>query len=53
MYTELLLSLLLGIRHQHVLLGMQPVPDQQERDCMIQQSIELFLLRYQVRSSPP
>ncbi|HAK32352.1 MAG TPA: TetR family transcriptional regulator, partial [Acinetobacter radioresistens] len=22
MYTELLLSLLLGIRHQHVLLGM-------------------------------
>ncbi len=52
-YTELLLSLLLGIRHQHVLLGMQPVPDQQERDCMIQQSIELFLLRYEVRSSPP
>jgi len=32
---------------------MQPAPDQQERDCMIQQAIELFLLRYQVRSSPP
>lgn len=45
--TQLLLSLLLGHRHHEVLLGVRAVPDQTERKQIIQDSIELFLLKYQ------
>ena len=48
--TELMLSLLLGIRHQQVLLNLAPVPTAAEIDQMIQQSIEIFLLKYQPKN---
>lgn len=45
--TELIISLMLGIRHQQVLLGLAPVPTADEIDQIIQQAIEIFLLKYQ------
>ncbi|KYQ83884.1 TetR/AcrR family transcriptional regulator [Acinetobacter vivianii] len=47
--TELIISLLLGIRHQQVLLGLAPVPTADEIDQMIQHAIEIFLLKYQTK----
>ena len=44
--AALIFSLLLGQRHHEVLMGIRPVPDQAERAGIIQDSIELFLLRY-------
>lgn len=44
--TDLILSLLLGVRHHEVLLGIRPSPDQHEKQLIIQDSIDLFLLRY-------
>ncbi|USA46605.1 TetR/AcrR family transcriptional regulator [Acinetobacter sp. C26M] len=45
--TELIISLMLGIRHQQVLLGLAPVPTTTEIDQMIEQAIEIFMLKYQ------
>ncbi len=45
--TELIISLMLGIRHQQVLLGLAPVPMADEIDQIIQHAIEIFLLKYQ------
>ena len=44
--TGMIFSLLLGLRHHEVLMGIRPAPDQAERAGIIQDSIELFLLRY-------
>ncbi|HEE6096854.1 TetR/AcrR family transcriptional regulator [Acinetobacter baumannii] len=44
--TELLLTLLLGVRHHKVLLRIIPVPNAQEIDRFIRDAIDLFLLRY-------
>lgn len=48
--TELIISLMLGIRHQQVLLGLAPVPTADEIDQIIQHAIEIFLLRYQPKN---
>ncbi|NIE96320.1 TetR/AcrR family transcriptional regulator [Acinetobacter sp. Tr-809] len=45
--TELIISLMLGIRHQQVLLGLAPVPSATEINQMIEQAIEIFMLKYQ------
>ncbi|MCH7295325.1 TetR/AcrR family transcriptional regulator [Acinetobacter higginsii] len=45
--TELIISLMLGIRHQQVLLGLAPVPTATEINQMIEQAIEIFMLKYQ------
>lgn len=45
--TALIISLMLGIRHQQVLLGLAPVPTANEIDQIIQHAIEIFLLKYQ------
>lgn len=42
----LLLSLLLGLRHLEILLGVRTIPTPQEQQEIIQQSIELFMLKY-------
>ena len=42
----LLLSLLLGLRHLEILLGVRAIPTQQQQQEIIQQSIELFMLKY-------
>lgn len=47
--TELIISLMLGIRHQQVLLGLAPVPTADEIDQIIQHAIEIFLLKYQAK----
>jgi len=47
--TELIISLMLGIRHQQVLLGLVPVPTADEIDQMIEHAIEIFLLKYQTK----
>lgn len=44
--TELLMSLLLGVRHQKVLLGITAVPNVHELEQIIQDAIALFLLKY-------
>ncbi|ATU43992.1 TetR/AcrR family transcriptional regulator [Acinetobacter junii] len=48
--TELIVSLMLGLRHYRVLLGLDEVPTASEIDQMIQQAIELFLLKYQPKN---
>jgi len=48
--TELIISLMLGIRHQQVLLGLAPVPTADEIDQIIQHAIEIFLLKYQPKN---
>lgn len=47
--TELIISLMLGIRHQQVLLSLAPVPTADEIDQMIEHAIEIFLLKYQTK----
>lgn len=44
--TMLIFSLLLGLRHHEVLMGIRTVPDHAERQQIIQDSMALFLLRY-------
>lgn len=44
--TELLLSLLLGVRHHKVLLGITAAPNAQELEQIIRDTIHLFLLKY-------
>lgn len=44
--TELILSLLLGLRHHEVLLGVHQPPTKTEQQQIIMQSIEIFLLKY-------
>ena len=45
--TELIVALMLGRRHHKVLLGLDSVPTTVEIEQMIEQAIELFLLKYQ------
>ena len=45
--TELIVALMLGTRHHKVLLGLDSVPTTVEIEQMIEQAIELFLLKYQ------
>ncbi len=45
--TELLLTLLLGVRHHKVLLGITAAPNTQELEQIIRDAINLFLLKYQ------
>ncbi|MEO4209108.1 TetR/AcrR family transcriptional regulator [Acinetobacter pittii] len=44
--TELLLTLLLGVRHHKVLLGITVAPNAQELEQIIRDAINLFLLKY-------
>ncbi|MDQ9034386.1 TetR/AcrR family transcriptional regulator [Acinetobacter pittii] len=44
--TELLLTLLLGVRHHKVLLGITAAPNAQELEQIIRDVINLFLLKY-------
>ncbi|HBN5965125.1 TPA: TetR/AcrR family transcriptional regulator [Acinetobacter baumannii] len=44
--TELLLTLLLGVRHHKVLLGITAAPNTQELEQIIRDAINLFLLKY-------
>ena len=44
--TLLILSLLLGMRHHEVLLGIRAVPNAEERQQIILTSIDLFLMKY-------
>ena len=44
--TQLLLSLLLGHRHHEVLLGVRAVPSAEECQQIIQDTIDIFLLKY-------
>ncbi|MGC9640678.1 TetR/AcrR family transcriptional regulator [Acinetobacter pittii] len=44
--TELLLTLLLGVRHHKVLLGITAAPNAQELEQIIRDAIDLFLLKY-------
>lgn len=44
--TELLLTLLLGVRHHKVLLGITAAPNAQELEQIIRDAINLFLLKY-------
>ncbi len=44
--TNLILSLLLGVRHHEVLLGIRPTPKDQEKQQIIKESIDLFMLKY-------
>lgn len=46
--TELIVSLLMGLRHQEVLLGMRPVPEAAERQAIIHSAINIFMLKYQL-----
>ncbi len=43
----LIASLLCGMRHQEVLLGMRAVPTAAEKQQIIQYSIDIFMLKYQ------
>lgn len=44
--TLLIVSLLMGLRHHEVLMGLRCVPDQSERLAIIEDSIDLFMYRY-------
>ena len=44
--TMLIFSLLLGLRHHEVLMGIRTVPDHAEQQQIIQDSMAVFLLRY-------
>jgi len=46
--TELILSLLLGIRHHQVLLGISHIPSAPEILDIVQDAIEIFMLKYAV-----
>ena len=43
---NLMLSLLLGVRHHEVLLGIRNPPNAEEKESIIIESIDLFLLKY-------
>ena len=45
--TMLIVSLLFGMRHHEVLLGVRDVPTAEEKQQIILSSIELFMLKYQ------
>lgn len=45
--TWLIVSLLLGVRHHEVLLGIRAIPTAAEKQQIILSSIELFMLKYQ------
>lgn len=45
--TILIVSLLFGMRHHEVLLGVRDVPTAEEKQQIILSSIELFMLKYQ------
>lgn len=45
--TWLIVSLLLGVRHHEVLLGIRAIPTVAEKQQIILSSIELFMLKYQ------
>lgn len=45
--TMLIVSLLFGMRHHEVLLGVRDVPTAEEKQQIILNSIELFMLKYQ------
>jgi len=44
--TNLILSLLLGVRHHEVLLGIRQPPTEQEKQQIITESIDLFMMKY-------
>ena len=46
---NLILSLLLGIRHHEVLLGIRQSPTAQEKQQIISESIELFMMKYKAQ----
>lgn len=46
----LILSLLLGSRHHEILLGMRDVPSPEQKQQIIADSIDLFLLKYSTRT---
>lgn len=48
--TWLIVSLLLGVRHHEVLLGIRAIPTVAEKQQIILSSIELFMLKYQKRT---
>lgn len=43
---NLILSLLLGVRHHEVLLGIRQSPNAEETHQIIEESIDLFMLKY-------
>ncbi|OTG64304.1 TetR/AcrR family transcriptional regulator [Acinetobacter silvestris] len=49
--TDLILSLLLGLRHHEVLLGIRNPPSTAEKHQIILDSMELFLLKYNPTTS--
>ena len=49
--TELIVSLLMGLRHQEVLLGMRERPTAVEQQNIIGFAIEIFMLKYAKSSS--
>lgn len=49
--TELMVSLLMGLRHQEVLLGMRERPTAVEQQNIIGFAIEIFMLKYAKSSS--
>ena len=46
----LLMSLLFGYRHQEMLLGMNEVPNAEQREQLIQEAIAIFLLKYPLKT---
>lgn len=46
--TELIMSLLLGVRHYEVLLGMRDLPTEAEKRLIIENSMQIFLLKYPI-----
>lgn len=51
--TSLILSLLLGVRHHEVLLELCPAPSAAEIEKIIKDSMNLFLLKYQIHADQP
>ena len=51
--TLLILSLLLGMRHHEVLLGIRAVPSDQEKQQIISASVDLFLIKYSRSNTYP
>lgn len=49
--TLLIMSLLLGMRHHQVLLGIRAIPSDSERQQIIAQSMHVFMLKYQKTES--
>lgn len=51
--TELIVSLLAGLRHQEVLLGIREIPNTQEQQHIIAFAIEVFMLKYGQQTAAP